>query len=132
MTADTHHAIKRMFDEYLVRQRWKEESILNTQYSIQILINTNQIFMTATAIDTPEEQKKEFNRFFDKVLNKRYTSKIETNDDVLIESAQINTDEILDKTQMALIMEVADAYRHDFQIKRSGTGIRIIFTLIKD
>ncbi len=88
--------------------------------------------MTATAIDTPEEQKKEFNRFFDKVLNKRYTSKIETNDDVLIESAQINTDEILDKTQMALIMEVADAYRHDFQIKRSGTGIRIIFTLIKD
>ena len=127
MTTADNYAIQRMMGDYLARQRWQEESILNSNIN-----KYRSNLMNATAIETHDEQVKEFNRFLDKVLSEPYTSKVETSDDGLIDYARVNTRETIDKTQMSLITEVADSYRHDFQIERSGAGIKITFTLIED
>jgi len=83
--------------------------------------------ITQTTID---EQKANFKKLLDNILSNPYGTSIEIDDNGLISKAKINTTEIIDKSQMSLIIEVADAYNLDFQQSRSGAGIKIQFKLI--
>ncbi len=83
---------------------------------------------TITQIEVQEIQNR-FKSHLDDFLNQTYRCKVQLDDNGLVYKAKLNTHEALTRKQLDLLGEVADAYNLDYEISRSGLGLRIAFTL---
>jgi predicted DNA-binding protein (MmcQ/YjbR family) len=78
---------------------------------------------------TPTKQE-ELNEAFETIFSGNYSSKQQWNDDTF-ESAQVNTNEILDMVQLSLILDLAEHLKSRVQMSRSGAGLKVEFKFIK-
>jgi len=88
--------------------------------------------MEAITQATIEEQKQQFQNQLDQIFSMPYGIKSSIDDNGLINKAKVNTTEQIDRKQIVLIEELAEDYKLNFQISRSGAGIKFQFNLIED
>lgn len=84
-------------------------------------MNDLQEFKTGNKI------KRTFNTQLDEIFSEPYNFHQIEIEEEQIKKAQVNTNEKLDKAQMGLIVILSEEYGIDFQISRSGAGIKIEF-----
>lgn len=75
-----------------------------------------------------ESQQKRFTEQIEEIIpNGNYNLKSEFNDDPILTSAKLNTDEKLNHTQLNQLLYTGDAWNSEIEISRSGAGLKITF-----